>query len=136
MQLLLLAGELIVLYFISQRLTQAVYNLTYLLFQARSIAVTVVTLVSFPGTVIHELSHLFTAEILGVHTGKLTLVPENIAEEEVKAGSVMIAHSDPFRRYAIGLAPIFSGLLAITTLSYFLPDLAAKVFQSGQPILP
>ncbi len=135
MQLLLLAGELILLYVLSRRLTQAVYDITYLLFRARSVAIMVVTLLSFPGTVIHELSHLFTAEILGVHTGKLTLVPENIAEEEIKAGSVMIAQSDPFRRYAIGLAPIFTGLIGITALSYFLPSLWNNVTQSGIPIL-
>lgn len=58
--------------------------------------------------------------MLGVHTGKLTLVPEGLETEEVKAGSVMISQSDPFRRYIIGLAPIFAGMIAISALSYFL----------------
>ncbi len=118
--LLLLVAELFVLFLLSQRLTQSVFNLSLLVFRARSVAITIITVLNFPGTVIHELSHLFTAEILGVRTGKLTLVPENIQSDEVKAGSVMIAQSDPFRRYFIGLAPMVTGLVAISILSYFL----------------
>jgi hypothetical protein len=118
--LVLLFAELFILFFLSQRLTQSAYNLCILLFRARSVAITIITILNFPGTVVHELSHLFTAEVLGVHTGKLTLVPDNIQNNEVKAGSVMIAASDPFRRYLIGLAPLFTGMIAITALSYAL----------------
>jgi hypothetical protein len=120
MQVLLLTVELIALYILSQRLTQAVFDLVVLLVRSRTVGITVISLLTFPGTVIHELSHMFTAEILGVRTGKLTLVPEGLETEEVKTGSVMISHSDPFRRYAIGLAPIFTGLLTISALSYIL----------------
>jgi hypothetical protein len=118
--LLLLFTELFILFFLSQRLTQSVFDLCILLFRARSLAITIITIVNFPGTVIHELSHLFTAEVLGVRTGKLTLVPESIQSDEIKAGSVMIASSDPFRRYLIGLAPMLTGLVAISAISYFL----------------
>ena len=122
---LLLIAELILLFFLSQRLTQSLFDLCILLFRARSVAITIITILNFPGTVIHELSHLFTAEVLGVRTGKLTLVPESIQSDPstslgVKAGSVMIAASDPFRRYLIGLAPIVTGLTAISAISYFL----------------
>jgi hypothetical protein len=125
--LALLLIELTMLFFLSRWLTEAVFALCLLLFRARSIAVTILSVLNFPGTVVHELSHLFTAEILGVHTGKLTLVPDAIQEDEIKAGSVMIAATDPFRRYLIGLAPICIGLVASTTLAYFL-------FQNYYPI--
>ena len=125
--LLLLFAELFFLFFLSQWLTQSVYALCLLIFRARSVAITIITILNFPGTVIHELSHLFTAEVLGVRTGKLTLVPESIERDpstplgtKIKAGSVMIAGSDPFRRYIIGLAPVVTGLVSITALSYFL----------------
>jgi hypothetical protein len=117
---LLLVVELILLFFLSQWLTQSVFDLSLLIFRARSVAITIITILNFPGTVVHELSHLFTAEVLGVRTGKLTLVPESIQSNEIKAGSVMISASDPFRRYLIGLAPILTGLAAITVLSYAL----------------
>jgi hypothetical protein len=117
---LLLFTELFFLFFLSQWLTQSVFDLCILLFRARAVGITIITILNFPGTVIHELSHLFTAEVLGVHTGKLTLVPDSIQEDEIKAGSVMIAASDPFRRYLIGLAPVITGLVAITAISYAL----------------
>ena len=118
--LILLLTEFTILFFLSQSLTQSLFELCLLLFRSRSVAITIITILNFPGTVIHELSHLFTAEILGVRTGKLTLVPESIQENEIKAGSVEIAQTDPFRRYLIGLAPVFIGLISVTVLSYFL----------------
>ncbi len=133
MQLFLLFGELLLLYILAARLTQGLYDLTVLLFRSRTAGVMVVTILNFPGTVIHELSHLFTAEVLGVKTGKLTLVPENIREEEIKAGSVMIAATDPFRRYAVGLAPVFVGMITISALSYFLPSLWNTLIVSELP---
>lgn len=144
---LLLNIQLIALYFLSRSLTKSLFTLFYILFRTRSVAVSLLLLLTFPGTVIHELAHLFTAEILRVPTGKLTLVPENIREARIKsgppatpererwrAGSVAIAETDPFRRYAIGLAPIFWGMIVLTALSYFLPEFITSVFSSGIPI--
>lgn len=84
---------------------------------------TIVIILLFPGTVVHELAHLFTAEILGVRTGRLTLVPESLEESEIKAGSVAIVQTDPFRRTLIGLAPVNIGILVLCALAYFIPTL-------------
>ena len=70
-QFLILTAELGLLYFLSRWLTQTLYTFFLLIFKIRSIAMSLVTLLLFPGTVIHELSHLFVAEILGVRTGKV-----------------------------------------------------------------
>lgn len=119
-QVLLVLTEIVLLFFFSRILVKNLYILFLLLFHARSVAVSLVTAILFPGTIIHELSHLFTAEILGVRTGKLTLVPESIRENDVQTGSVAIAQTDPFRRALIGLAPLTNGLLAVIGLSYFI----------------
>ncbi|OGG27555.1 hypothetical protein A3A64_02885 [Candidatus Gottesmanbacteria bacterium RIFCSPLOWO2_01_FULL_48_11] len=123
MILFLLFAELATLYFLSRWLTKKLYLLFLLLFRVRSVAISAVTLLLFPGTVIHELSHLFTAEILGVRTGKLTLAPEDIRSDNIKAGSVAIAKTDPLRRAAIGLSPIFTGIFSLAALSWWLPSL-------------
>jgi hypothetical protein len=77
------------------------------------------------------LAHLFTAEILGVPTGKLSLAPDDIREYEetggngtrqgfsMAAGSVMVAKTDPIRRTLIGIAPLVVGLPALTLISYY-----------------
>jgi len=80
---------------------------------------TAVTLL--PGTIIHELSHWLTAELLGVPTGEITLIPRFEEGLELKMGSVAIAKKDPFRRTLIGLAPLFTGLTLISVAAYFLP---------------
>lgn len=117
--------ELVVLYLLSRILMIRLFVLFGRLFGSRSIAVSLVTLVLFPGTVVHELSHLFTAEILGVPTGKLILVPEEIrplsfsksAPDRLRLGSVAIAKTDLLRRNLIGLAPIFTGVIVTTALA-------------------
>lgn len=120
---LIITGEFVLLYFLSRRLTQNLYIAVFLLTKSRPIAISFLSILFFPGTVIHELAHLFTAEILGVRTGGLTLVPEGIEQKEVRTGSVSISQSDPIRRAVIGIAPVFVGLGALGVISYFLPGL-------------
>lgn len=131
MLLIVIVFELTLLYFLSRRLTQNLYIATFLLTKSREISVGFLSLLFFPGTVIHELSHLFTAEILGVHTAGLTLVPEGIEKTNVRTGSVSIAETDPLRRAVIGVAPVFVGLGALFTISYLLPQFAYSYWILG-----
>ncbi len=119
--------ELIILWLLSRRLSQNLFISIFLLTKSRPFAISVLSLIFFPGTVIHELAHLFTAEILGVRTSGLTLVPESIEQKDVRTGSVSIAQSDPIRRALIGIAPIFAGLGLLGVLSYFLPGILEQV---------
>lgn len=123
----ILIGELITLWMLSRKLSQNLFISVFLLTKSRPVAVGFLSLLFFPGTVIHELAHLFTAEILGVRTSGLTLVPEGIEEKNVRTGSVSIAQSDPIRRAIIGIAPIFVGLGILGVLSYFLPGIWEQV---------
>lgn len=122
MNLIILGVELAGLYLLSRWLTQTIYSALSEVFRNRSFGVSFTTLLLFPGTVIHELSHLFVAEVLGVRTGKLTLVPEGIqsppAGGEIQTGSVAIAKTGPFRRAFIGLSPLVVGIIALGGLSY------------------
>ena len=127
-------GEIIILYILTRHLTQNLYIAAFLLTKSRAVSIGFLSLIFFPGTVIHELAHLFTAEILGVHTGGLTLVPEGIEQTNVRTGSVSIAQTDPLRRAVIGVAPVFVGLATLFTISYFLPTLWEQTtidFQNG-----
>lgn len=127
MALILIAVEILILYLLSRKLSQNLYIVWFLLTKSRPVAIAFLSFLYFPGTVIHELAHLFTAEILGVHTGGLTLVPEGLEEKNVRTGSVAIAKSDPIRRAAIGIAPVFVGLMSLGMVSYFIPDLWRQV---------
>lgn len=124
---LLIIGELFLLSLLSNRLIQSIYAVFLLIFRSRTLSVTFVTLILFPGTVIHELAHLFTAEVLGVRTGKLTLTPESIRGEDIQSGSVAVAQTDSIRRAVIGLAPTLFGLVGLLSLSYVIPTQWAAV---------
>jgi len=119
---LLITLELIGLFVLSRRVTRGIFLSLYRIFRVRSIAISLTTALLFPGTVIHELSHLFTAEMLGVKTGKLNLAPESIEGEDIKIGSVELTQTDPFRRSVIGLAPFVVGIGAIIGLSSIVPQ--------------
>lgn len=141
MLLILIAGELIALYILSRNLTKNLFIAVFLLTRSRSIGVGFLSLLFFPGTVLHELAHLFTAEVLGVRTSGLTLVPEGIEKTEVKTGSVSIAQTDPFRRSVIGIAPVIVGLIMLGVISYFiaqllLPPLSPSASSLSNPIPP
>lgn len=123
MNIIFIALEITMLYLLSRKLSQNLYIVWFLLTKSRPVAIGFLSFLFFPGTVIHELAHLFTAEILGVHTGGLTLVPEGLEEKNVRTGSVAIAQSDPIRRAAIGIAPVFVGLGSVGLISYFIPGL-------------
>jgi hypothetical protein len=128
--ILIIIGELTLLYLVSNLLTRSLYTLFMLISRSRPVAVSFVTLLLFPGTVVHELSHLFTAEIIGVRTGKIELAPESIRGDNVNIGSVAIAKTDPIRRSLIGLSPLFAGLAVVTALSYFFPGLIREAGQA------
>lgn len=127
MNVIIFLIELIILFFISRYLLKQIFSLLMKLTRNRTVAVTILILITFPGTVIHELAHLFTAEILGVRTGKLSLVPESIREEQINTGSVQVAETDPVRRSLIGVAPVGVGIVVLTALSYFLTGLVEAV---------
>lgn len=132
--------ELLGLFILSRWVTRALFEVAYRLTMTRSVSISIVTLLLFPGTVIHELAHLFTAEVLGVHTGKLILVPEIIRGEEVKTGSVAIAKTDPFRRALIGIAPFLTGIGAVFAITqvfsfYFQPSSPASLADRHSTIL-
>lgn len=123
--LLILLVELIMLSFVSRRLTQSIYTVFVRIFHSKTVSMTILIILLFPGTVVHELAHLFMAEVLRVKTGKLTLVPEGLEgtegkEGEIRTGSVAIAQTDPLRRTLIGLAPLYVGIAVLASLSYFL----------------
>lgn len=80
-------------------------------------------LITFPGTVVHELSHWLMAELLQVPTGRfrLLVIPQEQGQE-ASLGSVMTAKVDPFRGFLIGLSPFLTGLAIMIVLNRLLLD--------------
>ncbi len=67
----------------------------------------------FPGTFLHELSHLLSAEILRVPVHGIEFTPE-YRDGNLKMGSVKIQKTDAVRSLLIGAAPFFTGVCILT----------------------
>ncbi|MDH3674825.1 MAG: hypothetical protein OES12_04955 [Anaerolineae bacterium] len=66
-----------------------------------------------PGTLLHEVSHWLTANLLRVKTGRLTLWPKYKRGGQLQMGAVQVDVADPFRHSLIGLAPLIFGSVAV-----------------------
>lgn len=131
----IILGEGVILYLLSQQVSKYIYLFWLLITRSRRVAISLLTASIFPGTVIHELAHMFTAEIMGVPTAKLTLDP-GLPDENgyVRSGSVAIAQTDPLRRTLIGIAPVFWGIAALAVISYYFSGVMLSL-ESALPLL-
>jgi hypothetical protein len=75
------------------------------------------SLIFLPGVFLHELSHLVTAKLLGVRTGKFSLLPDVLPDGRLQLGYVEAAYTDIFRDSLVGLAPLISGLVFVAAVA-------------------
>ncbi len=108
------------LFLLSKLFIKTFSKALFLITRSNTITVTIISLLFFPGVVVHELAHLLTAGILFVPVGDMELVPKIGEGGEVRLGSVQIAKTDPIRRMIIGIAPVIFGLSLIVGVPYFM----------------
>lgn len=112
--------ELAILFGLSHFIRKALHILLYILIPSKSIRILIITLILLPGTIIHELAHLFTAGILLVPIGKVSFLPSfkqvHQSVTGLTLGHVEIAQTDPFRRYLVGAAPLIFGVASLSLL--------------------
>jgi hypothetical protein len=78
------------------------------------------SLIFLPGTIVHEMSHLFAAAITGTKIGKVEILPElpragigaqfDQPKKSVHLGYVQTQELGLFRGFLVGTAPLFIGL--------------------------
>lgn len=76
----------------------------------------VFALLFFPGVLLHETSHYLMARLLGVATGRFSLIPSLIENGKLRLGFVETSATDLFRDGLIGAAPLLSGGAAVAFL--------------------
>lgn len=114
----ILFTELILLFLFSISITKTLGRFFYSLIKNKRITVYILSLIFLPGTIIHELSHFFTAIILFVRVGNINIFPI-VEEDGIQLGSVQIEKADIIRRIIIGLAPVATGTLIIIASLWF-----------------
>lgn len=91
------------------RLHQEVQSFFLLLTHRPALALLLFSLLFFPGVLLHELSHFLMAKLLGVPTGRFSLLPKPLPNGRLQMGYVEVASVDPLRETFIGAAPLLTG---------------------------
>ena len=119
MYLLLFLIEFAIIFFLSRKLSACLSQFFLKFTRSKKITIYLLSFLFLPGVIIHELGHWVVANILFVKTGEIEFIPQ-IHGDKLKLGSVAVAHTDPIRRFFIGVAPIIIGLLVIAGFYVFL----------------
>jgi hypothetical protein len=80
-----------------------------LLTRSQAVALGLFSLLFFPGVVLHEFSHFLMARLLGVRTGRFSLLPSLVQDGRLRLGYVETAETDILRDALIGTAPLIAG---------------------------
>jgi hypothetical protein len=118
--LLIFLGPLLLLQRALHRQIQAVLLLVT---RRPEMTVALFSLLFFPGVLLHELSHYLMAKILGVPTGRFSLIPESLGGNRLRMGFVETASTDIFRDSLIGMAPLIAGGLFVAYVGIIRLDL-------------
>jgi hypothetical protein len=73
------------------------------------IAIVLFSLLFLPGILLHEGSHYLSARLLGVRTGRFSILPRPLGDGRLQLGFVETAKTDPLREALIGTAPLLAG---------------------------
>lgn len=144
--LFLLLTLLVPLVFLQRGLHREFQAVFLLATRHDTVTVWIFSLVFFPGVMLHELSHFLTAKLLGIKTGKLSLIPQAMPDGRLQLGYVETAQSDIVRDSIVGVAPLIAGCLLIAYAAIYqmhlleLWDLLrtgqTPLFLTGMKILP
>jgi hypothetical protein len=89
-----------------QREIQAIF---LLITRQADLSMALFSLLFFPGVLLHESSHFMMAQILGVRTGRFSIIPRKLENGQIRLGYVETAQTDYFRDSLIGIAPLLTG---------------------------
>jgi hypothetical protein len=108
--LLLLLGPLL---FLQRSLHREIQGVFLLITRRPDISLALFSLLFFPGVFLHEASHFLMSRVLGVPTGRVSLLPRPMENGRLQLGYVETGRTDIFRDALIGMAPLITGGLCV-----------------------
>lgn len=113
--LLALIGALI----LAQRQLHRQIQMTFLLLTRQpEISIALFSILFLPGIALHEFSHWLSARMVGVRTGRFSVIPRRMEDGRLRLGYVETAETDIFRDALIGAAPLITGGIFIAYAGY------------------
>jgi hypothetical protein len=114
--LLLLFPPLIYLQRFLQREIQSIF---LLLTRQPEISMALFSIIFLPGVLLHETSHYLVARLLGVKTGRFSLIPKRMENGRLQLGYVETASTDFVRDALIGAAPLIAGGICVAYIGVY-----------------
>lgn len=111
--LLWMLAALVVFIFLQRLLHRELQAFLLILTRNPGVTEVIFALVFFPGVLLHELSHFLSAKLLGVQTGKFSLIPQAQPGGKLRLGYVETASGGFVRDALIGAAPLVTGSLFV-----------------------
>ena len=108
--LLLMLGPLLIL---QRRLHLEIQTLFLILTRQPTTTITIFSILFLPGVALHEASHFLMARLLGVQTGRISLLPQPLKNGHLRMGFVETHSTDIVRDALIGAAPLLTGGLVV-----------------------
>lgn len=112
------SGELLVLFFLSRNLTTHLFHFFRLFTKNNHVIFFIISLLYFPGTLLHEMSHYLVAVSCMLKVTDIRIFPV-IQSGMVRLGSVSFERKDSVRSIIVGIAPIAGGMLFFYVISVF-----------------
>jgi hypothetical protein len=106
MWLLFTLGPLL---YLQRWLHREIQSVLLLLTRHREVSLALFSLLFFPGVLLHEFSHYLIARLLGVRTGRFSMLPTPLPDGRLRLGFVETASVDFVRDALIGAAPLITG---------------------------
>lgn len=110
--------QMVLLYFLSRLTINKAFQFLQIFSKNDHLVFSVISLVFFPGTIIHELAHFLTATVLFLKVRSIDILPRREGAE-IKLGSVLYEKKDFVRGVLVGIAPIFAGVLFFWLVAAF-----------------
>lgn len=120
--------QIALIFFLSRLVINELFLFLRIFFKRDNLIYSFVSLIFFPGTIIHEMGHFVAATVLGLHVIEVKILPQ-WEKNQIKLGSVLYQKKDFVRGIMVGIAPIFFALFFFWFLAKF------HLFPGNQPFI-
>lgn len=118
MNLIFFLLDLIILFFVVRLTTKELFIFLWKITNNKKFSYSIITLIFFPGTIVHELSHFLIATTLFLRVREINLFPE-FKKNNILLGSVFYEKKDFVRGILVGIAPVIVGFIFLFSIFYF-----------------
>lgn len=110
--------QAISLFFLSRITTNEIFYFLRLFIKDEKVNFTIVSILFFPGTIVHESAHFIAVMLLYMKVRDVKFFPE-FEKNEIKLGHVLYEKKDFVRGILVGVAPFFAGMFVFWLLAFF-----------------